>query len=101
MGVNNNEHKEYFMYVILTADNMLYTGFTDDVTRRFKVHQEFKGAKFTKIKSKHPLTLIYQEAFATKHDALSAEWHFKQLTRQQKENYLKAHGVTGLTSNKV
>ncbi|CAH0417026.1 GIY-YIG nuclease family protein [Periweissella fabaria] len=85
--------KEYYMYVILTADNMLYTGFTDDVARRFATHQAFKGAKFTKIKSKHPLTLLYQEAFATKHDALSAEWHFKHQSRAQKEMYLREHGV--------
>lgn len=85
--------KEYYMYVILTADNMLYTGFTDDVARRFATHQAFKGAKFTKIKSKHPLTLLYQEAFTTKHDALSAEWHFKHQSRAQKEMYLREHGV--------
>lgn len=85
--------KEYYMYVILTADNMLYTGFTDDVARRFATHQAFKGAKFTKIKSKHPLTLLYQEVFATKHDALSAEWHFKHQSRAQKEMYLREHGV--------
>lgn len=85
--------KEYYMYVILTADNMLYTGFTDDVARRFATHQQYKGAKFTKIKSKHPLKLLYQEAFTTKHDALSAEWHFKHQTRSQKESYLRSHGV--------
>lgn len=98
MSISEVNSKKYYVYVILTADNMLYTGFTDNVARRFKAHQEFKGAKFTKIKSKHPLKLIYQEEFVTKHDALSAEWHFKQLTRKQKENYLRQHGVTVLNS---
>ncbi|MCM0598592.1 GIY-YIG nuclease family protein [Periweissella fabalis] len=85
--------KAYYMYVILTADNMLYTGFTDNVARRFATHQQYKGAKFTKIKSKHPLRLIYQEVFDNKHDALSAEWHFKHQTRAKKEQYLRSHGV--------
>lgn len=96
MVSDEQEGKPYFMYVILTADNMLYTGFTDDVARRFATHQQFKGAKFTKIKSKHPLRLIYQEQFNNKHDALSAEWHFKHQTRAQKEQYLKDHGVINI-----
>lgn len=88
-----NDTKKYFMYVLLTADNTLYTGFSDDVQRRFLQHQNFKGAKFTKIKSKHPLKLIYQEEFKTKHDALSAEWHFKKKTRKEKEKYLSDNGI--------
>ncbi|MBM7543560.1 GIY-YIG nuclease family protein [Periweissella beninensis] len=86
-------NKSYYMYVLLTADNTLYTGFTDDVAKRFKAHQEFRGAKFTKIKRKHPLKLIYSEQFATKEAALSAEWHFKHQTRQQKVAYLASKEV--------
>lgn len=86
-------NKHYYIYVLYCADNTLYCGFTDNVLRRFKTHQAYKGAKYTKVKKRHPLRLIYSEEFTSKHDALSAEYHFKHQSRQQKENYLQAHGI--------
>lgn len=85
--------KPYYMYVILCADQSLYCGFTDDVIRRFHTHQAYKGAKYTRVKSRHPLKLIYQEKFMDKHSALSAEYHFKHQSREQKINYLANHGI--------
>ncbi|MDN6104395.1 MAG: GIY-YIG nuclease family protein, partial [Lacticaseibacillus paracasei] len=40
-----------------------------------------------------PVRLLYHEAFADKHDALSAEWHFKHQTRHRKEVFLEDHQV--------
>lgn len=86
--------KTYYMYVLYCADHTLYCGFTDDVQRRFATHQAYKGAKYTRVKRRHPLKLLYWQQFATKHDALSAEYHFKHQSRQKKEVYLRQHGVT-------
>ncbi|WP_251546920.1 GIY-YIG nuclease family protein [Limosilactobacillus caecicola] len=86
-------NKPYYMYVLLCADDSLYCGFTDNVARRFHTHQAYKGAKYTRVKSRHPLKLIYQEKFADKHAALSAEYHFKHQSRQRKVAYLHAHGI--------
>lgn len=85
--------KPYYIYVLYCADDTLYCGFTDNVKRRFKTHQTYKGAKYTRVKRRHPLRLIYSEKFATKHDALSAEYHFKHQSRKKKVAYLRAHGV--------
>ncbi|MFL1695258.1 GIY-YIG nuclease family protein [Weissella kandleri] len=89
--------KQYYMYVILTADNTFYCGFTDDVARRFATHVAKKGAKYTQVAKHHPLTLLYQEAFADKSTALRAEAAFKKLTRKQKEKYLREHGIKDFT----
>ncbi|MCT4387958.1 GIY-YIG nuclease family protein [Leuconostoc pseudomesenteroides] len=86
--------KAYFFYVLYTADGYFYGGFTDDVLRRLATHESGKGAKFTRVKSRHPLKLIYQQKFGTKSDALKAEAAFKKLTRSQKEMFLLAHKVT-------
>ena len=43
--------KDYYIYVLYCADDSLYCGFTDNVARRFAAHQEFRGAKYTKVKS--------------------------------------------------
>lgn len=85
--------KLYYFYVLYTADGYFYGGFTDNVQRRFKTHESGKGAKFTRVKSRHPLKLIYEESFETKHDALHAEAAFKKLTRKQKELFLTEHHI--------
>jgi putative endonuclease len=89
--------KPYYMYVLLTADNTFYGGFTDDVGKRFATHEAGKGAKYTRPASRHPLKLLYAEAFATKQEALRAEAAFKKLTRPAKEAFLRDRGVTDLT----
>lgn len=83
----------YYIYVLNCADGSLYCGSTDDVSRRFHAHQTFKGAKYTRVKSRHPLQLIFRQRFTSKHDALSAEYHFKHQSRRQKLKYLRDHGV--------
>lgn len=83
----------FYMYVLYCADDSLYCGFSTDVAHRLLMHQTYRGAKYTRVKKRHPLRLIYQERFLTKHDALSAEYHFKHQSRAKKEAYLALHGV--------
>lgn len=86
-------NKTYDFYVLYTADGFFYGGYSDDARRRFKVHESGKGAKFTRVKSRHPLQLIHFETFDNKHDAMHAEATFKALSRAKKEQYLKEHQV--------
>lgn len=85
------ENKSFYFYVILTADNMLYAGYTDNLQKRFDTHSAKKGAKFLKPQTRHPLQLVYSQEFDNKHDAMSTEAKFKRLTRTQKENYIREH----------
>ncbi|MBX4172187.1 GIY-YIG nuclease family protein [Weissella viridescens] len=85
--------KQYYMYVLLTADGLFYGGFTDDVGKRLATHNAGKGAKFTRPKTRRPLRLLYAEAFDNKSDALKAEAAFKKLTRSNKETFLHERGV--------
>ncbi|GEK28164.1 GIY-YIG nuclease family protein [Furfurilactobacillus siliginis] len=86
--------KPYYFYVLLCADNTLYGGFTDDVGRRFATHQAGLGAKYTRPASRHPLKLLYAEAFPDKSAALKAEYAFKHQPRPKKIAFLHAHGIT-------
>ncbi|AYF92486.1 GIY-YIG nuclease family protein [Apilactobacillus bombintestini] len=81
----------YFMYVLLCGDNSLYGGFTTDLKHRLKQHQTGKGAKYTK--SHLPVKMIFSKQFDTKHDALSAEYHFKHQSRKKKIEYLIEQGI--------
>lgn len=79
-----------YMYVVECADGTLYTGYTTDVDRRIQTHNAGKGAKYTR--NRLPVTLLYQEEFDSKQEAMSAEALFKsRLNRQQKLDYIKEH----------
>lgn len=83
------ENKAY-MYVLECADGTLYTGYTTDVKRRLATHNAGKGAKYTRARL--PVTLLYQEEFPSKQEAMRAEALFKKRkTRQQKLDYIKQH----------
>ena len=47
----------WYLYLIRTADNKLYTGITTDVERRYQQHQSGKGAKA--LRGKGELTLAF------------------------------------------
>lgn len=74
------------MYVVKCADGTLYTGYSPDVEARVAAHNAGKGAKYTK--TRRPVELVASAAFETKHEAMSAEWHFKQLSRAKKDELL-------------
>ncbi|WP_428910313.1 GIY-YIG nuclease family protein [Niallia sp. Krafla_26] len=80
------ENEEHYFYVLSCKDNSLYAGYTNNLERRIKVHNEGKGAKYTR--SRRPVKLVYSKKFPTKSEALKAEYAFKQWDRKEKLNYL-------------
>lgn len=75
--------KKYFVYLILTVNNKLYCGYTDDVQKRFEAHKSGKGAKFTRANK--PLKIVYTKEFETKQEAQKEEYRIKRLKRKEKE----------------
>ena len=72
-----------YTYIVECADGTLYTGWTTNVQKRVKAHNEEKsGAKYTK--AKRPVKLVYYEGYETKEEAMRREYAIKQLTRKQK-----------------
>ncbi len=70
------------VYILCCGDGTLYTGCTNDLTRRIKAHQEGRGAKYTR--SRLPVELAYSEPAADKSQALRREAAIKRLSRQEK-----------------
>ena len=66
--------KKYYIYVILTVDNTLYCGYTDDVEKRFEAHLSGKGAKYTRAHK--PEKIVYSACFDTKIEAQREERRF-------------------------
>ena len=84
--------KEHIFYVLECADGSYYAGYTNDLTKRVSVHNNGKGAKYTR--ARRPVTCIYKEAFETKQLAMKAEYAFKQLKKSEKKDYM-ANGMRG------
>lgn len=82
-----DEVRHYF-YVLQCNDDTFYAGYTIDVQRRLREHNDGIGAKYTRLVKRRPLELLHCESFATKSEAMKQEYAFKQLTRKQKELYL-------------
>ena len=88
-----SEAQTSYFYVLHCKDGSLYGGYTTDLTRRLKEHNDGVGAKYTRPKRRRPLVMVYAEAYATRSEATKAEAAFKKLIRKQKDNYLIQHGV--------
>ncbi len=83
--------KKYFTYMVRCSDGSLYTGFTvDDLERRIAVHNEGKGAKYTKARL--PVTLAWYKEWDNEHDARSLEFHLKRKTKKEKEAMAASFG---------
>ncbi|MGM0502183.1 MAG: GIY-YIG nuclease family protein [Bacillota bacterium] len=77
----------HYIYIVNCADDTLYTGYTTDIERRIKEHNQGQGAKYTRGRA--PVELAYQEEFTTRSLAQKREYQIKQLSRQQKLELIK------------
>lgn len=81
----------FFCYMLRCADHSLYTGYTNDLKKREKVHNSGKGAKYTR--SRRPCTLVYAEKFETKSEAMKREYEIKhRLSAREKEALIEGEG---------
>ena len=65
-----------------------YVGYTNDLKKRINLHNIGKGAKFTRGRK---WTLIYQEKYKSKKEAISREYYIKRnrsLRNKLKKKYL-------------
>lgn len=74
--------KPNYTYILRCADGTLYTGWTNDLEKRLAAHNAGTAAKYTR--PRRPGTLVYQEAFPTKEEAMRRERQIKRLTRAEK-----------------
>lgn len=72
----------------------MYTGWTNNLKKRFENHCNGKGAKYTK--GRGPLELVYFETFEDKREAMRREFAIKKLTRLQKQKLIKEFNISQL-----
>jgi len=81
----------WYIYLVGCNDGSLYCGATSDLDRRVSAHNAGKGAKYTK--ARRPVILVYSERFPDKSSALKRERTIKKLSRVQKLNLVRNHGL--------
>ena len=70
----------------LGKESVTYVGYTNDLNKRIDLHNNNKGAKFTRGRK---WKLIYKEKFNSKKEAISREYYIKKnrtLRNKIKEN---------------
>ena len=76
----------HYTYMLKCKDNTYYTGYTTDLEKRIKAHNEGKGAKYTR--GRGPVELVYYEEHEEKTSAMRREWEIKQMSRREKETMI-------------
>lgn len=72
----------YYTYILICADQTLYTGWTNDLEARLQAHNDAKGSKYTRARL--PVSLVCSWAFETRSEAMSFEVSVKKLSRADK-----------------
>ena len=67
----------YYVYMLKSKGSkpITYVGYTNNLSKRIKLHNRGKGAKFTRGRS---WMLIYKEHFKSKKEAISREYYIKK-----------------------
>ena len=82
----------YYVYVLLSKnDGYLYTGYTEDLKRRFAEHL---AGKVRSTSYRKPLQLVYYESYMSQADAKAREFRLK--TSQGARTALKRRLSDGL-----
>ena len=76
---------KYFVYLLISFHQkkvISYVGYTNDLKKRLKLHNNSKGAKFTKGRK---WILVFKKKFKTKSEAMKYEYILK-FDRKRREN---------------
>ena len=75
-----------YVYIVECKDGTYYTGWTNNLDKRLKAHNDGKGAKYTR--ARRPVSLVYHEEFRTKEEAMRREYAMKRMTRNEKNKLI-------------
>ena len=90
LGEEETREGGSYTYLLRCSDGSLYCGWTNDLEKRVRAHNEGKGARYTR--TRRPVELVYWESHGGKAEAMSREWHIKHMTRAEKERLIRDGG---------
>jgi len=84
------ENKIWWIYMVECADGTIYTGISNNVSKRILTHNSGKGAKYTR--SRLPVTLKWSQSCENRSEASKEEYKIKKLTRKEKLQKIEEYG---------
>jgi putative endonuclease len=73
---------KYGVYIVECKNGTYYTGYTNNLENRIKLHNKGYGAKY--LRGKGPVKLVYWKKFKTQKAAMCEEIRIKELRKEQK-----------------
>jgi putative endonuclease len=83
LAAGGKSREKWFLYILNCCDGSFYTGITNDLERRLKMHRDGKASKYTR--TRRPVELLYQETCRNRSQALIRECEIKEWPRSKKE----------------
>jgi predicted GIY-YIG superfamily endonuclease len=74
---------KWSLYILKCNDGSFYTGITNDIERRLKMHQEGKASRYTRTRG--PVEMLYSEKCGDRSSALIRECEVKEWPKKKKE----------------
>ena len=78
----------YYVYILKCKGGTLYTGYTNNIKRRIKEHNNGQS-KY--CRGRLPVKLEHIEIFKTQKSAMNREIEIKKLARKEKLNLIKSN----------
>lgn len=73
----------FCVYIVECCDGTYYAGYTGDLEKRLKRHNDGLASKYTRARL--PVTLVWKKEYSQFKSAVKTELAIKNLTRMQKE----------------
>ncbi len=92
---------KWSLYILKCGDGSFYTGITNNLERRLKMHQTGKASRYTR--THQPVEMLYSEKCGDRSSALIRECEVKEWPRAKKQALAlgKEYGVRGTKKKKM
>ena len=77
----------FFVYIVECSNGTYYTGYTNNLDNRIKLHNNGHGAKY--LRGKAPVKLVYAKEYKYYKNVINVERNLKKLTRKRKEGLIR------------
>lgn len=81
----NKVKQKFYVYILRTSSNTLYTGQTNNLEKRLKEHASKSSKSARYIRSFTSFELVYSEIHKTRKEAMQREYQLKNWPKAKKE----------------
>jgi len=76
------------VYIVVCSDGTYYTGYTFDIKKRLALHNNGRGAKYTR--DRRPVKLVWHKKYRYFKKAVGEERRIKKMRRLMKEKLIRS-----------